>query len=49
MTENEYDFHMDHIDIEILKILVDNCRTSYREIGLTLGLTTNAVKRRVIS
>ncbi|MDQ3883337.1 MAG: AsnC family transcriptional regulator [Thermoproteota archaeon] len=47
MIEKEYDFHMDHLDIEILKILADNCRTSYRSIGLTLGLTTNTVKRRV--
>ncbi len=47
MTENEHDFHMDHLDIEILKILADNCRTSYRSIGLTLGLTSNTVKRRV--
>ena len=47
MIENEYDFYMDHLDIEILKILADNCRTSFRRIGLTLGLTTNTVKRRV--
>ncbi len=41
------DFHMDHLDLKILRILADNCRTSYRNIGLTLGLTTNTVKRRV--
>jgi Lrp/AsnC family transcriptional regulator for asnA, asnC and gidA len=41
------DFHMDHLDLQILRILADNCRTSYRSIGLTLGLTTNTVKRRV--
>jgi len=41
------DFHMDHLDLQILRILADNCRTSYRNIGLTLGLTTNTVKRRV--
>jgi DNA-binding Lrp family transcriptional regulator len=38
---------MDHLDLQILRILADNCRTSYRSIGLTLGLTTNTVKRRV--
>jgi DNA-binding Lrp family transcriptional regulator len=43
----EHDFHMDHLDLEILKILADNCRTSYRSVGLALGLTTNTVKRRV--
>lgn len=43
----EDDFHMDHLDLQILRILADNCRTSYRSIGLTLGLTTNTVKRRV--
>jgi DNA-binding Lrp family transcriptional regulator len=43
----EDDFHMDHLDLQILRILADNCRSSYRSIGLTLGLTTNTVKRRV--
>jgi DNA-binding Lrp family transcriptional regulator len=43
----QQDFHMDHLDLKILRILADNCRTSYRSIGLTLGLTTNTVKRRV--
>ena len=43
----EHDFHMDHLDLEILKILANNCRTSYRSVGLALGLTTNTVKRRV--
>ena len=38
---------MDHLDLEILKILADNCRTSYRSVGLALGLTINTVKRRV--
>ena len=41
------DFHMDHLDLQILRLLADNCRTSYRSIGLTLGLTPNTVKRRV--
>jgi DNA-binding Lrp family transcriptional regulator len=45
--EEEEDFHMDHLDLQILRILADNCRTSYRSIGLTLELTTNTVKRRV--
>jgi Lrp/AsnC family leucine-responsive transcriptional regulator len=43
----EDDFHMDHLDLRILRILADNCRTSYRSMGLTLGLTPNTVKRRV--
>jgi DNA-binding Lrp family transcriptional regulator len=43
----EDDFHMDHLDLQILRILADNCRVSYRSVGLTLGLTTNTVKRRV--
>jgi DNA-binding Lrp family transcriptional regulator len=47
VEEIENDFHMDHLDLQILRILADNCRTSYRSIGLTLGLTTNTVKRRV--
>ncbi|HJU34161.1 MAG TPA: AsnC family transcriptional regulator [Nitrososphaera sp.] len=38
---------MDHLDLRILRILADNCRTSYRSMGLTLGLTPNTVKRRV--
>ena len=38
---------MDHLDLQILRILADNCRISYRSIGLTLGRTTNTVKRRV--
>jgi len=43
----QQDFHMDHIDLQILRILPDDCRTSYRSIGLSLELTTNTVKRRV--
>jgi DNA-binding Lrp family transcriptional regulator len=38
---------MDMTDIQILRLLADNCRLSYRNIGLKLGLTTNTVKRRV--
>ena len=45
--DEDNDFHMDHLDLQILRILADNCRTSYRSIGLTLGMTTNTVKRRV--
>ena len=46
-NHNNNDFHMDHLDLQILRILADNCRTSYRSIGLTLGMTANTVKRRV--
>ena len=38
---------MDITDIHILRLLADNCRLSFRNIGLKLGLTTNTVKRRV--
>lgn len=43
----EHDSHMDHLDLEIPKILADNCRTSYRTMGLAFGLTTNTVKGKV--
>jgi DNA-binding Lrp family transcriptional regulator len=38
---------MDMTDIQILRILADNCRLSFRSIGEKLGITTNTVKRRV--
>ena len=40
-------YRMDMTDIQILRLLADNCRISFRSIGVKLGLTTNTVKRRV--
>jgi DNA-binding Lrp family transcriptional regulator len=40
------DYRIDGTDIEIMKLLTKDCRLSYREIALTLGITTNTVKRR---
>jgi DNA-binding Lrp family transcriptional regulator len=41
------DYTLDNIDIEILRILIHDCRTSYRSIGLSIGMSTNATKTRV--
>jgi DNA-binding Lrp family transcriptional regulator len=41
------DYRIDGTDIEIMKLLTKDCRLSYREIGLTLGIATNTVKRRI--
>jgi DNA-binding Lrp family transcriptional regulator len=38
---------LDETDIAILRILFRDCRTSYRSIGLSVKLSTNAVKARV--
>jgi DNA-binding Lrp family transcriptional regulator len=38
---------LDETDISILRILINDCRTSYRSIGLSVGLSTNAVKARI--
>ncbi|MGY5879769.1 MAG: winged helix-turn-helix transcriptional regulator [Candidatus Thorarchaeota archaeon] len=38
---------MDSTDIRILRALGENCRTSYQEMGRELGMTANAVKKRV--
>jgi DNA-binding Lrp family transcriptional regulator len=38
---------MDSADIEILRALGENCRASYQEMGRNLGMTANAVKKRV--
>ena len=38
---------MDSIDIGILRALGENCRVSYQEMSRTLGMTANAVKKRV--
>jgi DNA-binding Lrp family transcriptional regulator len=39
-------YRIDGTDIEIMELLTKDCRLSYREIALTLGITTNTVKRR---
>ncbi|CAN5533945.1 hypothetical protein BH18THE2_BH18THE2_40950 [soil metagenome] len=41
------DLRIDSKDLQILKILVNNCRTSYRSIGQTLNISTNIAKKRV--
>lgn len=38
---------LDETDIDILRILFKDCRTSFRSIGLSVGLSTNAVKARI--
>jgi len=38
---------LDSTDIRILRALGENCRTSYQEMGRELGMTANAVKKRV--
>nr|KXH73958.1 MAG: hypothetical protein AM325_13380 [Candidatus Thorarchaeota archaeon SMTZ1-45] len=40
-------FLMDSVDIGILRALGENCRASYQEMGRNLGMTANAVKKRV--
>jgi DNA-binding Lrp family transcriptional regulator len=40
-------FSLDDIDLKILNLLAKNGRLSYRNIGLTIGLTTKSVKSRV--
>ncbi|MHA1137115.1 MAG: winged helix-turn-helix transcriptional regulator [Candidatus Thorarchaeota archaeon] len=38
---------MDSTDIGILRALGENCRASYQEMGRSLGMTANAIKKRV--
>jgi DNA-binding Lrp family transcriptional regulator len=40
-------FSLDDTDLKILNLLAKNGRLSYRNIGLTIGLTTKSVKTRV--
>ena len=50
-----YDIHkiytkentVDKLDIDILRVLINDCRASYRKIGFSVGLTTNSVKTRI--
>jgi len=39
---------LDKIDIDILRVLIRDSRSSYRQIGLSIGLSTNASKSRVL-
>jgi DNA-binding Lrp family transcriptional regulator len=41
------DVRIDAIDLQILKILTNDCRTSYRSIGKTLGISANTARARV--
>lgn len=38
---------LDSTDIGILRALGENCRASYQEMGRSLGMTANAIKKRV--
>ena len=38
---------MDSTDIGILRALGENCRASYQDMGRALGMTANAIKKRV--
>jgi Lrp/AsnC family transcriptional regulator, regulator for asnA, asnC and gidA len=38
---------IDNTDLQILKILVNNCRTSYHNTGNTVNVSTNTAKKRV--
>jgi DNA-binding Lrp family transcriptional regulator len=38
---------LDKIDLKIINLLSGDCRVSYRNIALTVGITPNAVKTRV--
>lgn len=35
------------MDLQILKILTNNCRTSYRNIGKALGISANTARTRI--
>jgi DNA-binding Lrp family transcriptional regulator len=38
---------IDKMDIDILRVLIHDTRSSYRSIGLSIGLSTNATKTRI--
>ncbi|WP_313373933.1 Lrp/AsnC family transcriptional regulator [Chishuiella sp.] len=40
---------LDHFDYKILKILSDNSRLSYAEIGRIIGLSQSATKERILT
>ncbi|HEY7110781.1 MAG TPA: winged helix-turn-helix transcriptional regulator [Nitrososphaeraceae archaeon] len=39
---------LDKTDIDILRLLIGDSRSSYRQIAITIGLSTNAVKTRIL-
>jgi Lrp/AsnC family leucine-responsive transcriptional regulator len=39
---------LDKVDIDILRMLIRDSRSSYRQIALSIGLSTNAVKTRIL-
>lgn len=41
------DVRIDGIDLQILKILTHNCRTSFRNIGKTLSISANTARKRI--
>jgi DNA-binding Lrp family transcriptional regulator len=41
------DLRIDRVDLQILKILTNDCRTSHRTIGKTLGVSANTVRARI--
>jgi DNA-binding Lrp family transcriptional regulator len=41
------DVRIDEVDLQILKILTQNSRTSYRSIGKTLGISVNTARTRI--
>jgi DNA-binding Lrp family transcriptional regulator len=40
------DHNLDEIDITILRILMSDCRASYRSMGVLIGMSTNAIRTR---
>ena len=44
---SKVDVRIDRIDLQILKILTYDRRTSYRSIGKTLGISTNTARARI--
>jgi DNA-binding Lrp family transcriptional regulator len=44
---SEADKRIDGVDLQILKLLTLNSRTSYRSIGKTLGVSVNTVRSRI--
>ena len=44
---SKVDVRIDEVDLQILKILTQNSRTSYRNIGKTLGISVNTARTRI--
>jgi len=45
--QSKEDYVLDKKDIDILRVFIRDSRSSYRQIGLSIGLSTNAAKTRV--